>query len=1015
MDYSEDESTFSKNPTSPAKEDFTEDSIPRWYNIVATTHKLGFTGLSLSGIYNYKPIVIHINNKIKLDTNIFHYVIHKIENSEFNQQLTKTIIGNNNKIEPIESKFIGYFGRNGKFTNTNGFITRIYQVDAHTKYMVCSIMNNNMAIVSLTNTSIEDDLNYDVLAIGNTSDVIYDTVFINPNTSYVAISSKYPENIGLYKLNKDLPNIINEYFKAQQIGVNGIFTEIESEGEYPKNSYYNCLLYPGKIYKIRLIEGSGGNLYNIEKTYVNELSSDLTSKEPWHYIVPKINTSKLYTYRTSSPVNLNKIEIIEVGSILENCKNGLEISKCLFDNAGTIEINLPKSAEGYYGGTLFVNDSSKLFRHINVEVESGSMYAVLTRLSDTMYIVELDQLEDLEFGTYVGNGYNHLTNGYNYNNIANNKGGIPGWQLHFVMPKTNFLGISFWSDSRDSYELTEKSIKLYKITNGWLYKLIKNQLESQGGNLVTENQLGGILPTLNVSSYGYFSSSATGFITTQGICTEYGITLPENKLITRLKFIANTSGKLRFGLGTIDQRNWAIIEKEFELSCTKGYNDIDISSLSILTSRKNRLFVYNNFYGDNCSIGYCVLDEKISNGYFYCDVVNGELHYLDENNFPNSAHLILQIYVNNDNLLYNLRSESESINYWTEASLKKTGYNTSTNNIIKGDDGNLYKLKIDLSGILSAQKLDYKKITIFGNSIWSHTPLTNWIPSITDSTGTWNYDNNSDFKLEGMAGMDTRGMASTKGSQDFKRLFLKGMQVNFPSIIVQGANIANIERTLPESFGYSNLLTEDVDVIFWRAGENVSTIDNNYRKALRRYIKYFQENCPNAQIILTGRFWKQENCDKITNDVAEEFGLPFLRMYLPESKYQARSSAILTYPVKNEETEKTKWIFGKIEAGGGHPSDLGMYEIANIMLKSLAQPTLNLKRIINITSSVEYEVDALEGIVGSIYTINCNTSPNTISIKKHSSQEDVSYSLFTDQKSIYFEIPDDDIDIIIKK
>ena len=365
--------------------------------------------------------------------------------------------------------------------------------------------------------------------------------------------------------------------------------------------------------------------------------------------------------------------------------------------------------------------------------------------------------------------------------------------------------------------------------------------------------------------------------------------------------------------------------------------------------------------------------------------------------------------------MYNLRSESESINYWTEASLKKTGYNTSTNNIIKGDDGNLYKLKIDLSGILSAQKLDYKKITIFGNSIWSHTPLTNWIPSITDSTGTWNYDNNSDFKLEGMAGMDTRGMASTKGSQDFKRLFLKGMQVNFPSIIVQGANIANIERTLPESFGYSNLLTEDVDVIFWRAGENVSTIDNNYRKALRRYIKYFQENCPNAQIILTGRFWKQENCDKITNEVAEEFGLPFLRMYLPESKYQARSSAILTYPVKNEETEKTKWIFGKIEAGGGHPSDLGMYEIANIMLKSLAQPTLNLKRIINITSSVEYEVDALEGIVGSIYTINCNTSPNTISIKKHSSQEDVSYSLFTDQKSIYFEIPDDDIDIIIKK
>ena len=952
----------------------------RCYLVTAGTNKLGFTTLKINGKWP-NPVVIHIDDNSE---GIYHRLIdlaNQTENNRMQILPIPTIIGNNPKIDTVTKN--GYFSRTGSYTSETAFMCHVANVTPGKLYAVYSgAMNHNMTIVGL-NTP--DDASGTVLTIGYGEAIGNEIHFVYSETfSYIGFGTRYDGEAYIYEVSENSLLKIQRELELNQ-GVYQKFSADTDSVEYPYNISYGVKVTKGIVYKIRLISGGGGNIHisGSSVTLLNALS------EKWQYFIPNI-TGTLVTYTIGERHNV--IELVQVGSLLESAHGGVQLNRYFFENAGARKIELTFKAGYYTQSGILRNDAPQIFKHVNIEVTPGNIYAILVRTASNMAFVDLNSIEDVEFGTVAGkvNAY-----GWNTNMSSTNS---PEWQLRFIKPNTNYLGISLWRE--DELDSCEKEAVCYELSGGWLYDLIT------GNNYdgVTKEELQGILPQ-NFTSYGSYAA-ADGYITTQGICTNYGTTMVGEKLLKSVHFYANKAGRIKFGIGRIDQRNWAIVSLEFDVECQAGENNIDVSELGIMSIRNNYLFTYNNYYGDGCSIGYKLRTSSASNYYYYTDDVSSALQALDSEIAPNTAHLCLQYQLVSDDLIYTLKSDSDDINYWAGKALSKTAFNLAQNNVIKGENGKLYKLVVDSSGQLSASELKFNKITVFGNSIWRHSALASgWLSPVTDDQGTWEYYEPGD---EGMSGMQGRGMAATQQEFDFRHLFLKGMQVNNPDVVVQGENIVNVERTLPDNFGYQNLLTSDVDVIIWRAGENVYEVNEKYMKALRRYILYFQERCPNALIILTGRFWKHEICDRITNDVAEEFGLPFIRIYMPEDKYLARDSAVMSYPVKLKNGEDVKTVYSTIGAGVGHPSNLGMYEIANLLLKVLGQQPLKLLHKVTIidTSNSFYTADD-EQIEGATYSIIFTGTVPTVSVKKSSDSSVISTSILN--KTVYFTMPKEDV------
>lgn len=488
-----------------------------------------------------------------------------------------------------------------------------------------------------------------------------------------------------------------------------------------------------------------------------------------------------------------------------------------------------------------------------------------------------------------------------------------------------------------------------------------------------------ILPT-SFSRFGNYTDSSIpdNYIVTNGIMTQRNIKMQDGLLLTSLHFYANRSGKIHFGIGNIDQRNWAIVSQEFDVNCVQGINDIDIIELGIIGTKNGYLFAFNNYFGDGCSIGYILRTSPSTNNLVFSDTINGALAELDVSAAPNSAYPALSYKQSTSKSIYDFKDVASNGRKETEQITNKVAYIQNYINEIKGADGNFYKIIVDDNGNIGTQRVNYGKITVFGNSIWQHDAISNWLyPLAGDNDSTWTYTGESESAI----GMSGRGMGATTQAFDFKHLFRRGMQINFPSVIVQGANIANIERNLPNDFGFESLLTSDVDIIFWRAGENVSADPIQYASALRRYFTYFKQRCPNAKIIATGRFWNSVNSDNAVKEVCDEFCIPYIKMYMDNiDLYQARKYDIVSLPMKNSVSGVVETKYEIVDGGAGHPSNLGFLEIANRMLMSLNKMPLILtyKVVVENIGGYEYECRNL-GIEGELYTINIyNTLANVV-------------------------------------
>lgn len=189
----------------------------------------------------------------------------------------------------------------------------------------------------------------------------------------------------------------------------------------------------------------------------------------------------------------------------------------------------------------------------------------------------------------------------------------------------------------------------------------------------------------------------------------------------------------------------------------------------------------------------------------------------------------------------------------------------------------------------------FNNVLILGNSITHHAPA----PEVGWS-GDW-------------------GMAASAKEKDFVHLLTAKFKSENPAVIVNHKNIADFET----NYWNYNLSTLDnlnalkPDLLILRIAENVdiNTIEQHeFTKHYTALINYFKASNPKVKVMCVAGFWKnqtQENAIK---------------------KCSAETNSLYVELSSLDNIAYSAWdLYPNNHAIGGHPSDVGMSAIANII------------------------------------------------------------------------------------
>lgn len=169
------------------------------------------------------------------------------------------------------------------------------------------------------------------------------------------------------------------------------------------------------------------------------------------------------------------------------------------------------------------------------------------------------------------------------------------------------------------------------------------------------------------------------------------------------------------------------------------------------------------------------------------------------------------------------------------------------------------------------------------------------------------------------------GMAATKPENDYYHIISSMIQENCANSTTNVTYLLNWEE-LPsgdmKTAGLSELddyLNEGLDLVTIQLGDNIS--DYTYiTQDYENMVSYIRQNCPDAQIILVGNFWLNDECDNAKMQVASLHDLAYVDLT----------------PITNERTALGTIVYGDdgllhvIEHDGvsQHPNDKAMRYIA---------------------------------------------------------------------------------------
>ena len=182
---------------------------------------------------------------------------------------------------------------------------------------------------------------------------------------------------------------------------------------------------------------------------------------------------------------------------------------------------------------------------------------------------------------------------------------------------------------------------------------------------------------------------------------------------------------------------------------------------------------------------------------------------------------------------------------------------------------------------------------------------------------------------------DDRGMAASKDETDYVHLVDKYLKANNDNVVTYAYNFSAWEVNYADRAEFlENLdiyLSDKIDLITIQLGENATDL-STWESDFEELIIYVKNKAVNANIIVVGDFWSNENRDSIKQQVAQMCGVTYVS--LDEIKDNSNYYAGIGTAVEDEYGE-----IHFIEHSGValHPGDKGMEVIATKIVDALGK------------------------------------------------------------------------------
>lgn len=220
-------------------------------------------------------------------------------------------------------------------------------------------------------------------------------------------------------------------------------------------------------------------------------------------------------------------------------------------------------------------------------------------------------------------------------------------------------------------------------------------------------------------------------------------------------------------------------------------------------------------------------------------------------------------------------------------------------------------LKQEINSKNNTSLVEYSDFTYnylaIGNSITLHDECAYW----------WNED----------------GMAASSASNDYFHLVTDYLKENYGDVRSYAYNFSVWEEQATDRAETLKLLDVyldlRIDLITIQLSENASDI-NAFEEDYVELIKYIQDKCPNAQIIIIDDFWDNSYKSTIKEKVALDFRISFVSLsdIKGDSYYQCGLGSVVFDDEGNPHTVEHEGV-------AVHPNDLGMKYIASAVIKAI--------------------------------------------------------------------------------
>ena len=179
----------------------------------------------------------------------------------------------------------------------------------------------------------------------------------------------------------------------------------------------------------------------------------------------------------------------------------------------------------------------------------------------------------------------------------------------------------------------------------------------------------------------------------------------------------------------------------------------------------------------------------------------------------------------------------------------------------------------------------------------------------------------------------TRGMAASKDEKDYVHLISQHLNAKYNNVDTKAINFATWEVTFTDRAQticmIETYLNSEIDLITVQLGEN-STELTNYQSDFEFLLNYIKEKCPKTKIFVIGDFWENKNRDTLKEMACKNTNITYLSLkhIQDNKKYIAGLNSVIYDENNNQYIIKHKGV-------ALHPGDLGMQEIANVVIKEI--------------------------------------------------------------------------------